>query len=1375
MSMRAPIPTLLSLALLAACAEDPPPPAPTVALAAPVRGAVESAREGFTQPITAPSRVEEDATLTTAADGRATLRLDGGAFALLDRGTRVEVGVDRITLEEGRLWVEARGTATTTVASGAGEVRTEDGSFAAEVRDGRLEIYCGAGELTYAGGGDEGRVGQGETLAMDGDGAEVDAADVWDDWTGGLVDPAPRDLGDAHSIGVLRGRRPTALGEAPSPLSMRAQEVNVAVRGDLAVTEVVQTFFNGQSEPLEAEYAVRVPGSAIVADFQVDTGAGFQPSVVEALGAAGAYQLDWRSHEEPGSRLVYDGPGRLRARVFPVPPGAVVRVKLRYTEWLERRGAIRTYVYPMCAGDDPPLIGEFALRVDTSGTTVGAFRAGMGAEVHGPVVSLRRGDFRPRADFYLDLVDPADLELPEGVAAYHASPDAPSREGGQEAFALFDVPTGGLFDPARAGAEPLDLVLLVDASGGTDTEDLELARGVVESILEQLAPTDRVTLRLGDVTARLAEGVPPEPEAASAEVRDVILESLARARRGGASDLAATLREAATVVAGKPRGAVIYLGDGLPTTGALDATGIRRALAAVDPPPRIFALGVGDGANLDLLRALFGADAAPVRARSGAARVVMELLAEAARPTLQGLTFDLGPGVERVFPAPPLTVRAGAPLRLLARVREVLPKTIEVRGHRGGEPFAETLTVRPTQVTDEGDIRRRWAEARLASLLDANAGREAILDLGLRFGLVTPFTARVVGGAPGGWYMPIRGFDHDPYQIAWSLGGRGAVMEAEALGAPAGWRARFPAPSEDAAVAVESTWRPRILDAAPSARARGAATSDGGLARAGVLRALRLGGRGPEGCYERRLLVRPDLEGEVAITLDVDALGQVRALSLLASTVADADLEACVLAEVRGIQFPVTGGSGVVSVTHRFAFRVPGRELGVRRACSEAARFGLETRKRLWAERLEARPGAAGALETYREAQRFCELDDWRARRTLMEAMLRARPALEDQLAIYDALESDPVMEVYLRRAILRRARDGSEVLFIRQRMGLEAEVEWPLVSALFHAEPDPEARLRLIRRWLAVVPEDLDLRLHKLSLLEETRRFGEARRLAHELRDDPLADATVRARVGEFWLRQEKPEEARRVFSEIVEGAPLDPWARRRLGDLYLAHGWADDAYREYQALAALRPDAKDVLLLLARAAAGAGRLDEALRLEQRLGEEEGELAEGPAAIARLYTAARLARLRAATTDPAELAAIAARERGTGAFRRPPDLLVALTWAHPEDRLALRVRYPGAEGPDAFEDAPLDGGPYGIAGLELAQRDPGALTLRVIRGEAHDLRPSRATLTVVLAPGTDHPKVLERELVLDRDARVFDLTLEGEALGAPAPGPAPR
>src|SRR5690606_23128134 len=214
-----------------------------------------------------------------------------------------------------------------------------------------------------------------------------------------------------------------------------------------------------------------------------------------------------------------------------------------------------------------------------------------------------------------------------------------------------------------------------------------------------------------------------------------------------------------------PRGAVLYLGDGLPTTGDLDATALRATLATLDAPPRFCGLAIGAGSNAGLLRRLFDGRAELVSERTDAARAVMRVLAEAAQPTLRGVSVDLGENVERVYPRPPILVRNGQHLRLVGRLVGEVPEHITVRGHFDGERFERRMPVSRGFVEDRGDIRKRWGARRLAELIDQDAGRESMVDLGLRFGLVSPWTSMVVGGAPGGVVQPVTGFDHDPLGV----------------------------------------------------------------------------------------------------------------------------------------------------------------------------------------------------------------------------------------------------------------------------------------------------------------------------------------------------------------------------------------------------------------------------------------------------------------------------------------------------------------------------------------------------------------------------------------------------------------------------------
>ncbi|MBX3270432.1 MAG: AgmX/PglI C-terminal domain-containing protein [Sandaracinaceae bacterium] len=1390
----------LACALGAGCDEDVDP-APTVATASVIRGGFTLEREGQSERVVGEARVERGAEAVTAADGRGVVRLDSGAWLLFDRDTRATFGaadeagpnaavaLARATLTRGRVWVDASSAEETTIeVPSRGSVRASNATFAISVGESGAEIYCGSGEITYVSPGGSDRLAQGERVVLTGSGEpRVEPADLWDDWTGGLADPGRSRFATATYLGVLAGRRLDEQGHARTALPIRAHEVNVRVRGDLARTEVEQTFFNARSDVLEGEYAIRLPRGAIVQSFAIDQGGGWQEAVVNAMSVGQGYELSWMGYGVQGAKLTYDGPDRLRARVHPITPGATVRVRLAYTEWLDRRASRRTYEYPMRVDGEPPLLGEFILQVDTSGTMVGAMRAGMGATVEGGRVVLRRSDFRPRADFYLDLYDPQ--AQPNDVATSYVV-SAPAQQGGgpaaegQESYVLFDLPTEALVEATTDAPPPLELVLLLDVSGETDPEDLEIARAVIEAVLRQVTPTDRVAIRLADVTARAPEGAPEGLVEATEENREALLESIARVTLGGATDLGQCLREAGQLVAGRPRAAVLYLGDGLPTTGALDATALRATLATLDAPPRYYGLAIGDGANLGLLRRLFDGHAEGVHERTEAARAVMQLLADAAQPTLRGVAVDLGENVERVYPRPPILVANGAHLRLVGRLVGEMPPQVTVRGHLDGQAFERTLNVRQGIVDDDGDVRRRWGQNRLAELIDEDAGREAMVDLGLRFGLVSPWTSLVVGGVSGGTVAPITGFDHDPFAYAWGLGGGETGVNAAELTSDAlGWRRRLRREAPEARTAPEETWVSRVSEGEPTPAPRGAGGraptsaygADGGLARASVQRALSTGERGPRGCYERRSIVRPDLAGEMTVEVEVGSDGAPRAVRMVRETLGDDDLRRCVETEIRGLRFPSTSGAGATTVTvqHTLSFQMPEREFGSRRQCSDASRQSLETRRALWRERLAANAGVGGALSVWREANAQCELGNWRARRTLLHMMLDHSGPVRAQVALYRAFAGNASIEDYLRRVIMRRVRSPDDVIAVRGGLGLDVPVDWTLFSDLWKRNPDPTYRLALVRRWLEVVPEEMDLRLRLLALLEQTGNLPEARRLARELRADPLADARVRTRVGEFWLRQEEEREARRVFSELVERTPLDPWARRRLGDLYRAHGWADDAYREYRTLSRLTPSDGAVLLLLARAAADAGRIDEALRLEQRLSEStDPGVDEGAAGYARLWTTVRLARLKLDADGDEMRAAVRRRERQSGALREPPALFLALTWPHPDDHPELLVRWPSTAEDVGWEPVELGGRDHGIYAARAREREEGEHLFEVRRHESDELRDLQAELTFIAGLGTADERVERIPFTLPRDTlrRRYRLTDAGGLTEVPIP-----
>lgn len=78
-------------------------------------------------------------------------------------------------------------------------------------------------------------------------------------------------------------------------------------------------------------------------------------------------------------------------------------------------------------------------------------------------------------------------------------------------------------------------------------------------------------------------------------------------------------------------------------------------------------------------------------------------------------------------------------------------------------------------------------------------------------------------------------------------------------------------------------------------------------------------------CYEVRLSRSPSLAGRVAVRFTVGATGLVTSAAVSDSSVADLELEACLLGRVRTWQFPAPKGGAEAVVTYPFVFARPGR------------------------------------------------------------------------------------------------------------------------------------------------------------------------------------------------------------------------------------------------------------------------------------------------------------------------------------------------------------------------------------------------------------------------------------------------------------------
>jgi hypothetical protein len=710
--------------------------------------------------------VSVEAGSEAASGGLARLALDAGPSLLLDQGARATVlDASSVRLDSGRALVEAAEGDPLALETAAGSLRLASATISATASDRGLEVYVVRGEVAYVAGEQRGVARAGERLVLaEGAAPSLRPETLFADWTGGLFTTGPSEA-FAPGMGVLEARVPDEIGQARWPLSIRRLDVSVSIVGELAVTEVEEEFFNPASETVEGLYRVRVPEGAVLQRFAVDrNGQMVDGFVREEAQARAAYEAQvYRGSTDDPALLAWDAPGSYRARIYPIAPGEVRRVAIRYAEWLRpaAEGQPRLYRFPMGEGGRAPHVQELSFVADVSRAEATHVRAGMGATVSPTAtnpgrVELRRSDFRPRADLVVELTPRETAQH-----AYRAGHQPPRRAPGSRVIIgeaderdYFYLPLrlpDTLYQGETEAPRGLDLVVVADVSAGTDRARLELGRSVVEAITRRLGPEDRVSIVSADLSIRgLVEGDDATALGPATPARlDALLDGLARAPAGGATDLGAAIAQAAALLDPSRQGAVIYVGDGAPTVGELGAEGLVEHLLELPRPVRLYAVGVGRDANLDLLSALArgGGLAVRVEERESAAEATLRILAHVSRPILQRVTVELGTGVDNAFPRVPVDVARGDVIDVVGRIRESTPTSIVVRGLRRGEPFEQTIAIDTRRTDEAADLRLRWANERLRQLLLGGASREEIAELGTRAGLITPYTSYYVPSA----------------------------------------------------------------------------------------------------------------------------------------------------------------------------------------------------------------------------------------------------------------------------------------------------------------------------------------------------------------------------------------------------------------------------------------------------------------------------------------------------------------------------------------------------------------------------------------------------------------------------------------------------
>ncbi|HEY0078020.1 MAG TPA: VIT and VWA domain-containing protein [Pyrinomonadaceae bacterium] len=572
----------------------------------------------------------------------------------------------------------------------------------------------------------------------------------------------------ASHLGVVRAQGvivPRPCGRCPQPvplprpiplpraLPIKSIRIDTRINEQVATTHVEQIFRNDTDAVLEGTYFFPIPESASISEFAIwDGDRRLVGEVRSREEARRIYDEIVRRQRDPGL-LEYAGKDLFQASIFPIPARSDKKLELTYTQVLRAETATVSYRYPLGTGRNLADIGTVSGRVEVEGRD--PLR-----NIYSPSHSIdvaRTGDSRARISFESSRgSEPQDFQLfytlsKEDFGLSLLTHREPGKHG---YFLLMLSPKENLSEEEATGK---DIVFVLDTSGSMAEEGkMEKARAALLFGVRTLRPADRFNIvSFSGEEHLMTTGLINADEAGRARGVEFV-QSLSPA---GGTNIRDSLVAALRLFdqSERPR-MLVFMTDGRPTVGETNIQRIiESARTARTAGTRLFTFGVGYDVNtalLDKLAAENGGVADYVEPKEDIEVKVSGFFTKVNYPVLTDLQLDLG-GVETdlVYPRAMPDLFRGTQLTLIGRYRNASDLN-QVRMRLSGRMGRQTRTYTydnlrfPFKESDNDFLPRLWATRRVGWLMEQvrtngeqKELRDEIVDLGTRYGIVTPYTS----------------------------------------------------------------------------------------------------------------------------------------------------------------------------------------------------------------------------------------------------------------------------------------------------------------------------------------------------------------------------------------------------------------------------------------------------------------------------------------------------------------------------------------------------------------------------------------------------------------------------------------------------------
>ena len=539
----------------------------------------------------------------------------------------------------------------------------------------------------------------------------------------------------------------------PRALPIKSIRIDTKISSQVATTHVEQVFRNDTDATLEGTYFFPIPDSASVAEFAIwDGDRRLVGEVRSREEARRIYDEIVRRKRDPGL-LEYAGKDLFQASIFPIPPHSDKKLELTYTQVVKGEGGTVAYRYPLGTGRQLAPIGSVAGRVEVESKepvrNVYSPTHAIDVKHHSErksVVSFESESGKEPQDFQLFYtISKEDFGLTLLT----------NREAGKDGYFLLMISPKDNWTEQEYSAK--DVVFVVDTSGSmAEAGKMEKARSALLYGISILRPQDHF-----NVISFAGEEHLMEPGLVAADEKgrqrgEAFVKSL---KPGGGTNINQSLLASFHQFADTTRPKMlVFLTDGLPT---VDETNPQRIVDNVRKAARagirLFTFGVGYDVNtalLDKLAADNGGVADYVEPKEDLEVKVSNFFTKVNYPVLTDLQLDLaGIDTDLVYPRSVPDVFRGSQVTLIGRYRnrsDLEAVSLKLSGKSGGVSRSYTYENLRFPLRSEANeyLPRLWATRRVGWLMEQvrtngeqKELRDEIVDLGTRYGIVTPYTS----------------------------------------------------------------------------------------------------------------------------------------------------------------------------------------------------------------------------------------------------------------------------------------------------------------------------------------------------------------------------------------------------------------------------------------------------------------------------------------------------------------------------------------------------------------------------------------------------------------------------------------------------------